>query len=318
MTDSIVGRPDEFLWVEKYRPQTINDCILPQRLKDTLNEMVAKGEIQNIMAIGGAGQGKTTIARALCNELQADFIVINCSENGNIDTLRTDIRQFASSISLTDSPKCVILDEADGLTNFSQNGLRNFIEEFSNNCRFIFTANFGNKIIEPLKSRTVQIDTSLTKEEKVEVIQALDKRLQHILQLEGIEYDVNVLTQLVIKFFPDMRKILNELQRYTMGGKLEADVMKLVSADTVAEIYAMLKGKKFTELRKWVATNPDTDLPALGRMLYNACDTYVKPDSIPMLILYINQYQINATMVADREVNMMAFLVELMGDLEFR
>lgn len=311
-------KPDEFLWVEKYRPQTIEECIIPQNIKTILNEMIAKGNIQNIMLTGSAGTGKTTIARALCHELELDSLIINCSENGNIDTLRTTIRSFASGMSFNDMPKCVILDEADGLTNATQQGLRNFIEEFSANCRFIFTANFSNKIIEPLKSRTVLIDMTLSKEDKIQVITQFDARVKEILKLESIEFEPHVLAQLIAKFFPDMRKTLNQLQSLTVNGSLDASNMKIISVNEVSELFAMLKARKFNDLRKWVAMNPNVDMAILGRMLYNACDEYVVFNSIPQLILHINKYQVNATMTADKEINLISFLTEIMVDLEYK
>lgn len=309
---------EEFLWVEKYRPNTIAECALPNRMKTFLSDMVKKGEITNLMMIGGPGCGKTTSAKALCNELHMDTLVLNCSENGNIDTIRTQVREFASTVSLMGGTKCVIFDESDGLTNASQQALRNFIEEFSNNCRFIFTANFGNKIIEPLKSRTAQVDFSFTKEEKFEILKQFDKRVKEILQAEGIEFDPKVLVQVIVRYFPDMRKCLNELQRLTMSGSLDADAMKAVSNDIVREIFGFLKDKKFTDLRKWIAVNPDLDFPTLSKMMWGAVDEFVVDSSIPQFLLHTNQYQVNDSMVADKEINLMAYLTELMVDVEFR
>lgn len=314
----ITTNANEYIWVEKYRPKTIDECILSDTLKKSLQEMITRGDIQNLMLVGGAGTGKTTIARALCEELDLDYTILNCSEEGNIDTIRTFIRSYASAISFNGNAKCIIMDEADGLTAVAQQALRNFIEEFSTSCRFIFTANFGNKIIEPLKSRTSQIDMSLSKEDKIKVIVAFDKRIREILELENVEYDHKVLSQLIIKYFPDMRRTLNELQRLTLGGALDADAMSMVSVDAVRDVYAMLKGKKFTELRRWVVQNPNMDLAILSRMLWNHVDDYVKSESIPQMLLHMNQYQLNSAIVADKEINMMAFLTELMVDVEFR
>lgn len=311
-------RPEEHLWVEKYRPNTIAECALPESMKNFFSAMVQKGNIQNLMLIGGAGMGKTTISKALCNELHMDTLVLNCSENGNIDTIRTQVREFASTVSLMGGTKCVIFDEADGLTATSMNALRNFIEEFSNNCRFIFTANFGNKIIEPLKSRTVQVDFSFSKDEKFEVLQQFDRRVKEILSLEGITYDQKVLAQAIMQYFPDMRKCLNKLQQLTISGTLDASAMKAVSTDVVREIYGHLKAKRFTELRKWAATNPDIDFASLARMLYNEVDDYVSESSIPQFILHTSKYQVDDSMAADKEINLVSYFIELMVDVEFR
>lgn len=309
---------EQHLWVERYRPKTIKDCALPKRLKDYFQSMVDSGNIEHLMCCGSAGVGKTSVARALCNELNMDTLIINCSENGNIDTLRTTIRDFASTISLISNTKCVILDECDGLTQAAMQGLRNFIEEFSANCRFIFTANYANKIIDPLKSRTVQVDFSLTKEEKLEVLKQFDARVKSILDENKIIYDPKVLAQLIIKYFPDMRKCLNELQHLTRGGELDASKMKLLSGDTIKEIYRFIKENKFSEMRKWVSMNPDIDFAMLSKMMWSHVDEYVKPDSIPQFLLFINKYQVSDAMVADKEINLAAFLTECMIDVEMR
>ena len=309
---------EQHLWVERYRPKKIADCALPKRLKDYFQSMVDSGNIEHLMCCGSAGVGKTSVARALCNELNMDTLIINCSENGNIDTLRTTIRDFASTISLMGNTKCVILDEADGSSNAVQQGLRTFIEEFSANCRFIFTANYANKIIDPLKSRTVQVDFSLTKEEKLEVLKQFDARVKAILDENRIAYDPKVLAQLIIKYFPDMRKCLNELQHLTRGGELDASKMKLLSGDTIREIYRFIKENKFSEMRKWVSMNPDIDFAMLSKMMWSHVDEYVKPDSIPQFLLFINKYQVSDSMVADKEINLAAFLTECMIDVEMR
>lgn len=309
---------EQHLWVERYRPKKIADCALPKRLKDYFQSMVDSGNIEHLMCCGSAGVGKTSVARALCNELNMDTLIINCSENGNIDTLRTTIRDFASTISLMGNTKCVILDECDGLTQAAMQGLRNFIEEFSANCRFIFTANYANKIIDPLKSRTVQVDFSLTKEEKLEVLRQFDARVKAILDENKIVYDPKVLAQLIIKYFPDMRKCLNELQHLTRGGELDASKMKMLSGDTIKEIYRFIKENKFSEMRKWVSMNPDIDFAMLSKMMWSHVDEYVKPDSIPQFLLFINKYQVSDTMVADKEINLAAFLTECMIDVEMR
>lgn len=308
----------EHLFVEKYRPQSINETILPKRYKDFFKAMVAKGELQNLLLVGGAGTGKTTVAKALCNELDCDYIVINCSENGNIDTLRTTIRQFASSVSLDGNTKVVILDESDGLTNVTQQALRNFIEEFSRGCRFIFTANFKNKIIEPLHSRLVEVEFTLTKEEKLEVFMQWKPRVAEILKAENIAYDDKMLTELLATTFPDFRKTLNQIQRYSVDGELKPVVMGFIGSDAVAGIYAMLKDKKFSEMRKWVAENPDNDFNSLASALWARVDEFVQPDSIPQFLIHYNTYQYKNSFVVNKEINLMAFLTELMVDVQFK
>nr|DAP27892.1 MAG TPA: DNA polymerase accessory protein sliding clamp [Caudoviricetes sp.] len=316
---AITSNPEQFLWVEKYRPRTIADTIMPERVRKQLQPLVDSKSLTNLMMVGIQGCGKTSTARALCEELGIDYILINCSENGNIDTIRTTVRNFASTMSLMGDFKCVIFDEADHLTNLSQAALRGFIEEFSNNCRFIFTANFGNKIIEPLKSRTVQVDLSFTKEEKKAMIIAFDKRVKEILKIEGIEeYDSKVLAQLIVKHFPDFRRILNILQNITQTGKLDASAMSSVSVNVVDEVYQLLKKQDFVGMRHWVAENPDNDLPTLVRMMWQKADEYVQPDSIPQLLLYFNQYQISNATVVDKEINLMAMLTEIMADVRFK
>lgn len=316
---AITSNPEQFLWVEKYRPRTIAETIMPERVRKQLQPLVDSKSLTNLMMVGIQGCGKTSTARALCEELGIDYILINCSENGNIDTIRTTVRNFASTMSLMSEFKCVIFDESDNLTNSAQAALRGFIEEFSNNCRFIFTANFGNKIIEPLKSRTVQVDLSFTKEEKKAMIIAFDKRVKEILKLEGIEgYDSKVLAQLIVKHFPDFRRILNILQNITQTGKLDASAMSSVSVNVVDEVYQLLKKQDFLGMRHWVAENPDNDLPTLVRMMWQKADEYVQPDSIPQLLLYFNQYQISNATVVDKEINLMAMLTEIMADVRFK
>ena len=309
---------DHFLFVEKYRPQLIKDCIIPTVYKEYFQKMVEKGEIQNLSLFGGAGTGKTTIAKALCRELDMDYIMINCSENGNIDTLRTTIRSFASSVSLNGNIKCVILDEADGLTVQTQQALRNFIEEFSNNCRFIFTANFSNKIIEPLKSRTVTVDFVIKKEDKIQIIRDWDIRVKQILELEKIEYDPKVLSSIVIKFFPDFRKTLNEIQRYSSSGTLQTDIMQVVSSDVCKHVYGLIKEKKFSEMRKWIAENPENDFDTLARTLWSQVDNYVETSSIPQFVMFINDYDNKNQFVVNKEINLIAFLTECMSEIKLK
>ena len=249
---------NETLWVEKYRPKLINDCILPSRLKNYFNEMIQIGELQNMIFTGSAGTGKTTSAKALCNELGVEYLLINASENGNIDMLRTTLRSFASTISFTSDYKVVILDEADGLTPLVQQSLRGFIEEFSKNCRFILTANFENKLIDALKSRCVVVNFSMSKEEKTEVLRPLDTRIKEILKQENITYDKKVLATLILKYLPDIRKILNHLQRFTKQGELEDMAITALNDDSIKQLFSLLKDiSKWNDLRKWAIENSD-------------------------------------------------------------
>jgi DNA polymerase III delta prime subunit len=311
---------EEFLWVEKYRPQKIADCILPDRLKDYFISMVEKGELQNMLLVGGPGTGKTTVARALCNELGLDYLMINASENGNIDTLRTTIRSFASTMSFTSSYKVVILDEADYLNpNSTQPALRNFIEEFSKNCRFIMTANYANRIIDPLKSRCAVVDFHFSKEEKQEMVIAFDRRVKEILAKEGVEFDKKVLAQILVKYFPDFRKILNELQRHSSGGVLKNTVLTSLSDDNIRKLYGYLRDtSKWPEMRKWVADNLDNDFNLICRALYEKAEEYVKPGSIPQLVLTLAQYDYKNSFVMDKEINLVAMLTEIMAQVEFK
>lgn len=315
---SITKKDKEFLWVEAYRPQCIDDCILPERMKGYFREMVAKGQLQNMLLVGGPGTGKTTVAKAMCNEMGIDVLVVNASENGDINTLRTTIRSFASTMSFTGGIKCVILDEADYLTAATQPALRGFIEEFSNNCRFILTANFGNKIIDPLKSRCAVIDFTYTKEEKKHLIVDFDRRVKAILDNEAVEYDKKTLAQVIIKHFPDFRKIINELQRHSQAGNLSTNSVASMHEDSIKSLVGFLKEKDWGSMRKWVVDNLDNDFHVVMRSLYDRMNEYVEARSIPDLVMILAQYDYKHAFVVDKEVNLVAMLTELMGSVQFK
>ncbi len=309
---------NEYLWVEKYRPQTIDDTILPKKLKQTFQKIVEGGELPNMLFTGTAGLGKTTVAKALCNLLNCDYILINGSEEGNIDTLRTKIKQFASSVSLSGDYKVVILDEADYLNPQStQPALRGFIEEFSNNCRFILTCNFKNRIIEPLHSRCGVYEFNTSKKDMVELCQSFMVRCQTILIKEDIKYDDKVLAELIMKFAPDWRRVLNELQRYSVNGTIDSGVLNIVSDKNYNELFSYLKNKDFKKMRSWVVSNIDTDAAAIFRAIYDRMSEKVAPQSIPQLVLILGDYQYKNAFVADHELNVVACLTEVMSDVQF-
>jgi DNA polymerase III delta prime subunit len=311
----------EFLFCEKYRPQVIDDCILPDDTKKTFKEFVEKGEIPNLLLAGPPGIGKTTIAKALCNELGADFYVINGSDEGRfLDTVRNQAKNFASTVSLTGSSKhkVIIIDEADNTGNDVQLLLRANIEAFYNNCRFIFTCNYKNKIIEPLHSRCAVIDFTIKGKQKAQLAGSFFKRLQNILDAERIEYDQKVVAELVSKHFPDFRRVLNECQRYSTGGTIDAGILASFSDISVTELIKNLKDKNFTEVRKWVVSNLDNDAPVLLRRIYDACYDALVPNSIPSAVLVIAKYQYQSAFCADQEINLLAALTELMCECEFK
>ena len=309
----------EFLWVEKYRPQKIDDCILSLDLKRVFTNIISKGELQNMMFTGTAGTGKTTVARALCNELDLDYIVINGSEESGIDTLRNKIKQFASSVSLSGGYKVVILDEADYLNPQStQPALRGFIEEFSANCRFILTCNFKNRVIEPLHSRCSVIEFAMPKKERDSLAGQFMQRVQQILAVESINSDPTVLAELIIKYFPDFRRTLNELQRYSNFGKIDSGILVNVSDVSFDSLMNALKVKDFKKMRQWVADNIDTEPAAMFRKLYDNMNDFVEPQSIPQLVLILADYQYKNSFVADHELNMVACLTEVMAGVKFK
>jgi len=310
---------EEFLWVEKYRPQTISDCILPTRIKDVFKQFVAGGRLpQNLLLTGGAGIGKTTIARALCSEIGADVLFINASIEGNIDTLRNKIKQFASSISMMGNEKVVILDEADYSNAQSfQPALRAFMEEFSSNCKFILTCNFKNKLIEPIHSRCAVIEFVFTPDEKMKMQAGFWARLRHILEEEGVTYDEKVLAEFVKKFYPDFRRAINELQRYSTSGSIDTGLLATIGDVSIDELMRFLKAKKYSDMRKWVAQNSDLDPATIFRKIYDGAYEYLKPSSIPQADLILNDAQYKAAFVADAEINTVAACVEIMMNCDF-
>ena len=312
---------DEFLWVEKYRPKIIEDCILPEQTKKTFLEFLNKGEIPNMLLAGPAGCGKTTVAKALCKQLGVDVYVINGSDEGRfLDTVRNNAKNFASTVSLSSESKhkVIIIDEADNTTPDVQLLLRASIEEFSNNCRFIFTCNYKNKIIEPLHSRCAVIDFNITKKDKPTIAAAFFQRLNDILDGERIETDKKVLVELINKHFPDWRRILNECQRYSVGGKIDSGILVHFSDVKVNDLIKNLKEKDFPEVRKWCVNNLDNDPAVLLRRIYDSLYTSLVPRSIPAAVLIIAKYQYQIAFVADQEINMLACLTELMVECEFK
>ena len=307
----------EFLFVEKYRPKTIEDCILPEGLKETFQKIVEKGELPNMMFTGSAGVGKTTVARALCNELDLDYMLINGSEDGNIDTLRGKIKQFASTVSLQGGQKVVILDEADYLNPQStQPALRGFIEEFSSNCRFILTCNFKNRIIDPLHSRCSIYEFNLGN--KAKMAQAFMTRLQFILNSESIIYDDAVIAELIMKYIPDWRRVINECQRYGMSGHIDTGILVTLSETSINGLMQDLKSKNFKKMRKWVTDNIDVESAKMFRMIYDNMSDYVEPSSIPQLVLILADYSYKDSFVADHELNVVACMTEIMSSIKFK
>jgi len=309
---------EEFLWVEKYRPKTIDDTILPVDLKATFQQFVDQKNIPNLILSGSAGVGKTTVARAMLEQLGCDYIVINGSMNGNIDTLRNEILNFASTVSFSGGRKYVILDEADYLNaNSTQPALRNFMEEFSRNCGFILTCNFKNRIIEPLHSRCSVIDFKISKKDMVKLALQFMKRVNFILNTENVKYESAVIAEVIQKHFPDWRRVLNELQRYAVSGKIDSGILANMQDNSIRELIHFMKDRDFTEVRKWVKNNLDTDVNVLYNQFYDSASDYFTPDSIPMLVLHIATYQYQNAFSANPEINFSAFCAHVMLDLEF-
>lgn len=309
----------EFLWVEKYRPKRISEVILPDNLKNTFIKIVENKEIPNMLFTGGAGLGKTTVAKALCNELQLDYILVNGSEEGNIDTLRNKIKQFASTVSLQGGYKVVILDEADYLNAQStQPALRGFIEEFSNNCRFILTCNFKNRIIEPLHSRCSLYEFNTTKTEMVNLARQFMDRVSNILGDEKVSFEKRVVAELIMKYCPDWRRVLNELQRYSISGTIDSGILDNVSDTNYNNLFGFLKEKDFKKMRQWVANNIDVDFSVIIRNVYDKMEEVVDGSSIPQLVLILADYQYKNAFVADHELNTVACLTEIMANVKFK
>ncbi len=310
---------DRFIWTEEYRPQTIDDCILPKAIKKTFKDMVADGEVHNLLLAGGAGCGKTTVAKALCNELDLDFLFVNASEDSGIDTIRTKIRQFASTVSLSGGMKVVILDEADYLNaQSSQPALRGMIEEFHANCRFILTCNYKNRIIQPLHSRCAVIEFQIPNAEKPVLATELLERCKMILDEKNIPFEEAVVAQLISKHFPDFRRIIGELMRYSLSGVIDAGLLANVGEVAIKKLVTALKAKQFTDMRKWVGSNIDNDPVQVFRSIYDAAYEVMEKGSIPQLVLILAEYQYKAAFVADQEINLVAALTEIMMECEFK
>ena len=314
------NREEQFLWVEKYRPQTIDECVLPDSLKNTFKEYVNKGQLPNFLFSGTAGVGKTTVAKALCNEIGAEYLLINGSDEGrSIDILRTKIKQFASTVSLTDSKKVVIIDEADYMNAESvQPALRSFIEEFSNNCRFIFTCNYKARIIEPLHSRCAVVEFKVDGKDKATMAAAFYRRVMDILSLEDVKADGKVVAELITKYFPDNRRILNELQRYSVSGVIDSGILINTSQESYKLLTKDLKAKNFSEVRKWVKKNSDASTASIFRELYDNSVEILEQNSIPQLVIILADYQHRAAFVADQEINIMAAFTEIMTSCKFK
>lgn len=309
----------EFVWAQKYRPQTVEDCVLPAATKKLAQDLVAKGEVPNMIFSGGPGMGKTTLAFALAKDIGCDSLYINASVDNGIDTLRYKIQTFASTMSLDgdDKPKIVILDEADGLTPAMQAGLKSFIEQFSENCRFIFTANNKHKLIEPIHSRCNHIDFALNPADKPAIATAIMKRCMAILDAENVKYDKAAVAALVKKTFPDFRRTLNDLQRYSVGGVIDSGVLDLKGESNIRQLFSLIKDKKIADMRKWVTMNEDIDPATLFRSMYDLSAEFMTPLGQAALILIVADYQYKSAFVADQQVNTMACLVEVARDCQF-
>jgi DNA polymerase III delta prime subunit len=309
---------EQYLWAEKYRPQSIEECILPERLKTPFQEYVNQKTIPNLLLHGGAGVGKTTVAKAMCNEIGCDFMVINGSDESGIDTFRVKIKNYASSMSFAGGRKVIIIDEADYLNpNSTQPALRNAIEEFAGNCSFIFTCNYKNRIIEPLHSRCAVIDFGLKNGEKIKMASQFHKRIEHVLQSEKIDYEKTVVAELIKKHFPDFRRVINELQRYAQLGKIDVGILSQIGDVSISQILKHLREKDFGAIRKWVATT-EIDSTTLFRKVYDALYDTLKPQSIPKAVLILADYQYKQAFVADQEINLVACLTELMVECDFQ
>ena len=311
---------DDFLWVEKYRPKKITDCILPSDLQEPFSEYVEQGKVPNMLLCGGPGYGKTTVAKALCVEVGLDYLMVNGSDEGrNIDTVRTTLNQFCSSVSMTGNRKAIIMDEADYMNPDSvQPALRGFIEKFGNNVSFIFTCNYRSRIIEPIHSPCAGFDFIIPTNEKPKIAERYLDRCETILDDEGVIYDKKVLVELIMKYFPDFRRVINELQRYATSGKIDTGILSSINEINLNELVSGLKGKKFSEVRKWANQNIDQDTTKIFRKFYDNLSGQLKPQSIPQAVLIIADYQYKSAFVADQEINLVACLTEIMVECEFK
>jgi len=309
----------ETIWVEKFRPDRVDDIILPQRIKAQFEDIVKGNEVPNMLLYGGAGVGKTTTAKALCKQVDTDWLIINISEESGIDTLRTKIRDFASTLSLTgkDKKKCVILDEFDHASNALQAGLRGFIESFSKTCSFVMTCNFPNRIIDPVKSRLVCIDFGVTKEESMKMQAQMFKRVSAILDFEQIPFDKRVVVKLVQKFYPDNRRILNQIQQYSKAGEIDEGILLNIEEMSIEKLVLAMKGKKFKDVRQWCAENAKNDLTNTYTMLYAELKNFVEPSSVPQAVITIGDYQRYDSVVPDKEIHICALATQIMMEVDF-
>jgi replication factor C small subunit len=305
------------LWVEKYRPLTVDDCILSDEMKDTFKNFIKNKEIPNLMLTGSAGIGKTTIAKAICSEIGADYVMINASDERGIDIIRNKVKQFASTVSLTNQTKVIILDESDSMTPEAQRAIRGVFEEFYKNCRFILTCNFKNKLIEPIHSRCSVIDFTISKKNKPILAMKLLERVEYILSMENVEYSKDVVIQLIMKYFPDFRRLLNELQRYSVSGSIGSGILATTNLN-VTELVGFLSGKEFTNVRKWVVDNLDNESDAVYRSIYDSLYDSLEPASIPEAVVIIADYQYKSAFVSDIEINLLAALTEIMLRCSFK
>ena len=309
---------NEFLWAQKFRPKTVDDCILPAKTKKQIKDMISKGEITHLLFTGGPGMGKTTLAYCIANELGSDVMYVNAALEASIDLMRTKVMSFASTVSLSDSgPKIIIMDEADGIRFDAQNGLKAFLEQFSSNCRFIFTANLRHKLIEPIQSRCTHVDFRIESEDKKTLMALFYKRILSILDNEGVKYDQKAVAKLIDRNFPDFRRTLNELQRYGESGEIDTGILINRSTDDIARLVSFVKEKNFKEIRKWIGENEDIEASTLFRQLYNLSETNMKKASIPQLIHILAEYQYKAAFVVDQQINTAACMLEIMANCEW-
>ena len=311
---------DDFLWVAKYRPTKISECVLPSDLQEPFSDFVPQGKLPNLIFAGGPGTGKTTAAMALCEETQTDYLMVNGSDEGrNIDTVRTTLNQFCSSVSMTGNRKAIIMDEADYMNPDSvQPALRGFVEKFGNNVSFIFTCNYPNRIIDPIHSRCAVIDFLIPNNEKPKIAEKYLELCEGILEKESVKFEKKVLIQLIMKHFPDFRRVLNELQRYSSSGKIDTGILTSLEELNVTELVESLKTKRFSDMRKWTNSNMDSDTTRIFRKLYDSLSSYLKPQSVPQAVLIIADYQYKSAFVADQEINMVACLTEIMVECSFK